>query len=102
MAIKRIWRGWTTHGNAEVYRKLFTQVVKPGIEVKNIPGYRSLELLSRDIGNEVEFMTIMTFDTLEDVVGLQGPDYEKAYVPEAAQTVLSRWDQTCLHYESAE
>ena len=47
-------------------------------------------------------MTIMTFDTLEDVVGLQGPDYENAYVPEAAQTVLSRWDQTCLHYESAE
>ena len=102
MAIKRIWRGWTSHRNAGTYQKLLQEVVKPGIEAKNISGYRSLELLRRDLDDEVEFMTIMTFDVLENIVGLQGPDYERAYVPEAAQAVLNRWDETCLHFEVAE
>lgn len=100
MAIKRVWRGWTTPENAEPYRTLLKEHVRPGIEAKNIPGYQSLELLSRNLGDEVEFMTVMTFDALEDIVGLQGADYERAYVPEAAQAVLSRWDKMCLHFET--
>ena len=102
MAIKRIWRGWTTPENAEPYRTLLQNHVRPGIEAKNIPGYRRLELLSRDLGEEVEFMTIMTFDSLENIVGLQGENYERAYVPEAAQAVLKRWDDVCLHFETAD
>lgn len=102
MAIKRIWRGWTSRSNAEAYQKLLHEVVKPGIEAKGIPGYQSLELLRRDVGDEVEFMTIMSFDALENIVGLQGEDYERAYVPEAAQAVLSRWDQTCMHFETTD
>ena len=102
MAIKRIWHGWTTPGNAGAYRDLIQQHVRPGIEAKRIPGYRSLELLSRDLGDEVEFMTIMTFDALVNIVGLQGEDYERAYVPEAAQAVLKRWDSVCLHFETHE
>ena len=100
MAIKRIWRGWTTSENADPYRSLLQNSVRQGIEAKNIPGYQSLELLSRDLGDEVEFMTIMTFDALENIVGLQGPDYERAYVPEAAQAVLKRWEKICLHFET--
>jgi antibiotic biosynthesis monooxygenase (ABM) superfamily enzyme len=76
--------------------------VRPGIEAKRIPGFQSLELLSRDLGREVEFMTIMTFDSIENVVGLQGDNYERAYVPDAAKDVLSRWDDVCLHYETAD
>ena len=54
------------------------------------------------MGDEVEFMTIMTFDAIENIVGLQGSDYERAYVPQVAQAVLSRWDEVCLHYETAD
>ena len=100
MSVKRIWRGWTTPENAEAYRAVLQNEVRPSIEAKNIPGYQSLELLSRDIGEEIEFMTIMTFDELADITKLQGDNYERAYVPEAARAVLSRWDTVCLHFES--
>lgn len=102
MAIKRVWHGWTVPENAEAYRRLLHQEVLPGIEAMKIPGYRSLELVCRDLGDEVEFMTIMTFDSLQNVVEFQGENYERAYVPDAARAVLSRWDEVCAHYETVE
>jgi antibiotic biosynthesis monooxygenase (ABM) superfamily enzyme len=100
VAVKRIWRGWTSPDNAEAYRRILAEEVRPGIEAKKIPGYQGLELLSRDLGDEVEFMTIMTFESIDNVIGLQGEDYERSYVPEAARVVLIRWDEVCVHYET--
>jgi antibiotic biosynthesis monooxygenase (ABM) superfamily enzyme len=102
MAIKRIWHGWTTQENAETYRLLLSREIFPGIEAKKIPGYRGVELVSRDLGDEVEFVTLMTFDSLQNVIEFQGEDYQRAYVPDAAQAVLSRWDKVCAHYETIE
>ena len=102
MTIKRIWHGWTTPENAEEYRKLLHEAVFPGIEAKNIPGYVSIELLRRDQGDEVEFITIMTFESLQNVIDFQGEDYTRCYVPEEAQKVLKRWDLHSSHYEAIE
>ena len=102
MAIKRVWHGWTTRENADAYQTLLRNDVFPGIEAKSIPGYRSIELLRRELDDEVEFATIMTFDSLQDVVDFQGDDYERSYVPEAARELLERWDDTSLHYEVKE
>jgi antibiotic biosynthesis monooxygenase (ABM) superfamily enzyme len=76
--------------------------VFPSIEAKSIPGYRSIELLRRDQGDEVEFITIMTFDSIQSVIDFQGDDYQRCYVPDAAQRVLSHWDQTSAHFELKE
>jgi antibiotic biosynthesis monooxygenase (ABM) superfamily enzyme len=97
--IKRIWHGWTTPENADAYRRLLFQEVRPGIEAKGIRGYRSMELLSRDLGDEVEFMTVITFDSLQDVIDFQGQNYQRAYLPGAAKAILSRWDEVCAHFE---
>ncbi len=102
MAVKRVWHGWTTHDNADAYRNLLHDDVFPGIEAKKIPGYRSIELLRRDHDDEVEFITIMTFDSLKNVIDFQGEDYARSYVPAAAQEVLSRWDQDSHHYTVVE
>lgn len=102
MAIKRIWHGWTVPGNAERYESLLHDEVFPGIEAKNIPGYRAIELLRRDHGDEVEFITIMTFDSIRNVIDFQGEDYRRCYVPDAAQKVLKRWDDVSGHYEVRE
>ncbi len=102
MTIKRIWHGWTTPANAAAYENLLRTEIFPGIEAKNIPGYRSIELLKRNLGDEVEFITIMTFDRLQNVVDFQGDDYRRAYVPDAAREVLARWDETSQHYEVVE
>lgn len=102
MATKRIWHGWTTPENVDSYQQLLHDEVFPGIESKNIPGYRSIELFRRDLGNEVEFVTIMTFDTLQNIIDFQGEDYQKCYVPDAAQKVLKGWDLEATHYETIE
>ena len=102
MSVKRIWHGWTTPENADQYQELLHKNIFPGIEAKEIEGYHCVELFRRDLEDEVEFVTIMTFDSLEDVIGLQGKDYEKCYVPEPAQKVLKRWDQVATHYEAIE
>lgn len=102
MSVKRIWHGWTTPENADPYQDLLHNEVFPGIESKNIKGYRSVELLRLDGEDEVEFVTIMTFDSLENVVDLQGPDYQKSYIPSSAQKLLKRWDLTAAHYAAIE
>ena len=102
MSVKRIWHGWTTPENADLYQELLHKNIFPEIEAKEIPGYHSAELFRRDLGDEVEFMTILTFDALEDVIEFQGKDYEECYVPEPAQKVLKRWDQVATHYEAIE
>ncbi len=102
MAVRRIWHGWTTVENADAYRDVLRREVIPGIEAKGIPGYRGFELLRRDHEDEVEFITIMTFDSIQNVIDFQGEDYARAYVPEVAQKVLKRWDQVSQHYEVLE
>ena len=100
--IKRIWHGYTTLENADAYERLLDTVVFPGIEAKKIPGYRSIELLRRAFGDEVEFTTVMSFDSLENVIAFQGADYEAAYVPDAAREILKRWDDRSTHHEQVQ
>ncbi len=102
MSVKRIWHGWTTPENADLYQALLHQEVFPGIESKGIEGYRSVELLRLDTEEEVEFVTIMTFDSIKNVVNLQGADYKKSYIPSSAQKLLKRWDKTAVHYTAIE
>ncbi len=102
MAIKRIWHGWTTKENAGKYKNLLRNKVFPEIEAKKIPGYQSIELLQRESGDEVEFLTIMTFDSLQSVIDFQGKDYKRSYVPDDAKLVLKHWDLESAHYETIE
>lgn len=97
--IIRIWHGWTVPENADVYENLLKTEIFPGIEAKNVAGYRSIALLRRAIGDEVEFITEMRFDDLEAVRAFAGEDYEAAYVPEKARRVLKRFDERSQHYE---
>lgn len=97
--IVRIWHGWTTPGNADTYEKLLRSEILPGIAAKEIAGYSGAELLRRDLGVEVEFVTILRFDSLATVRTFAGEDYEAAVVPPKARALLSRFDPRSAHYE---
>jgi heme-degrading monooxygenase HmoA len=97
--ISRIWHGWTTPGNADAYETLLKVEIFVGIQERQIPGYRGIQLLRRSLGEEVEFVTIMRFDSLEAVRSFAGEDYEIAVVPPKARTLLSRFDPRSQHYE---
>ena len=98
--ITRIWHGWTTPENAPVYEQLLRTEILPGIAAKNLPGYHGPHLLRRQLEDEVEFVTILWFDSLEGARALAGEDYETAYVPPQARAVLARFDVRSQHYET--
>ena len=97
--IARIWHGWTTHANADTYERLLRDEVFVGIHGRQIVGFRGIELLRRPLANEVEFSTMMWFDSLDAVRAFAGDDHEVAVVPPAARAVLSRFDARSAHYE---
>ena len=97
--IVRIWHGWTTPGNADVYEAMLKEEIFVGIQNRHIRGYRGIQLLRRDDGPEVEFITIMTFDSIDAVREFAGEDYEACVVPEKARAVLAHFDARSQHYE---
>ncbi len=97
--ICRFWRGWTTIEKAAAYEALLRGTVIPGIEARRIAGFRHIDMMRRDLGQEVEFATIMWFDDIAAVRTFVGEDHEVAHVPAAARAVLSHWDERVAHYE---
>jgi hypothetical protein len=98
--ILRYWRGWTTPGNAEAYETLVSGTILPGIAAPALAGYHGAYLLRRNLGHEVEFATIMLFDSIKNVRAFAGDDYETAYVPPAARKVVARFDEQSAHSET--
>ena len=97
--ICRLWRGWTTPGNAAAYERIVRGEVIPGIEALAIAGFRHIDLMKRDLGGEVEFQTLMWFDSLEAIEAFVGEEYSVSHVPPAARAVLERFDRRATHYE---
>ena len=100
--IGRIWHGYTTPDNADTYENLLKEEIFIGIRNRRIPGFQEIQLLRRNLGAEVEFITIMWFEDLESVRAFAGEDYEAAVVPPKARAVLSRFDERSQHYEIRE
>ncbi len=100
--ISRIWHGWTTPGNADKYEALLKEEIFAGILGRHIRGFRDIQLLRRNVGGEVEFITVMRFDSIDAVREFAGEDYEAAVVPAKARAVLSRFDARSQHYEIRE
>lgn len=97
--ICRLWRGWTTSENADAYERIVRGEVIPGIEARRIPGFRHIDLMRREVGDEVEFQTLMWFDSLDSIKAFMGEDYAVSHVPDAAQAVLKRFDRQAAHFE---
>ena len=98
--VGRIWHGWTKPENADRYERLLKEEIFPGIAAKKVSGYRGIQLFRRALDNEeVEFVTIMLFDSWEAVKRFAGEDHELAYVPPKAREVLARFDERSQHHE---
>jgi antibiotic biosynthesis monooxygenase (ABM) superfamily enzyme len=97
--ITRLWRGWTNPEDAPAYERIVKEVLA-SIAARNIAGYHGAFLLRREVGGEVEFATLLSFDTIESVRAFAGDDYEAAYVPPQARAVLARFDERSAHFET--
>jgi heme-degrading monooxygenase HmoA len=70
--IARHWRGWTELQDAEAYENLLKIKVLP--KLKEIEGYRGGYILRSDGAQEVEFVVVKMFDSLESVQAFAGED----------------------------
>ena len=64
------------------------------------PGYQGAHLLRRDHESEVEFVTILWFESLDAVIAFAGEDHEAAVVLPKARALLSHFDARSTHYET--
>ena len=95
--IARVWRGWTNAENADAYERLLKEVVYPGLQ--DIAGYRGGYILRQDGQEEVEFVTVNLFESLEAVKAFAGSDYEVPVFEPEARRFLSRVEPVARHYE---
>jgi len=96
--IARVWRGWTNSVTAaDRYEEFLRSTFLPAIHA--IEGYRGASVVRRPAGEEVEFMTITRFASLEAIRKFAGEDYEAAHVAPRARELLSRFDARCQHFE---
>lgn len=97
--IARVWHGYTKPEHADAYEAMLKPELLPGISQAS--GYKGSYLLKRHLGTEVEFITIMLWDSLDAIRAVAGPNYEAAVVPEERRKYLIRYDATSAHYEVA-
>jgi len=100
--IARIWHGWTAPQNADAYETLLKTEIFSGILARDVTGFLRIELLRAQAKEEVEFVTVMWFDSLDSVRAFAGADYEAAVVLPKARALLKRFDARSRHYEVRE
>lgn len=97
--IARIWQGQTRPGMGKAY---YAYLEQTGLkEYKATPGLKDVRVLTREIGDETEYVIITFWENMEAVRRFAGPEPERAvyypeddrYFPEEQRTPYVR------HYE---
>ena len=97
--IARVWHGYTKPEHADAYEVMLKPELLPGIS--KVKGYIGSYLLRRVDGDEIEFITIMLWDSIESIRAVAGQDYETAVIPEERRKYLAHYDAKSAHYEIA-
>lgn len=96
--IARVWHGYTKPEHADAYESLLKPELLPGIS--KAKGYKGSYLLRRNLGAEVEFITILLWNSIDDLrIAAGHDDYETAIIPEERRKYLARFDTKAEHYE---
>ena len=98
--IARIWHGWTKPADAKAYEKMLRNEISPSIAARNISGYHGAELFIREDGNEVEFVTLLRFDSIEGVKEFAGADESRPVIYPGVEELLTRMERA-RHYRLA-
>ena len=98
--IARHWKGWTAREAADAYEHLLKSRVLPGLA--KVEGHRGAMILRREIGDEVEFVVINLFDSLESAQRFAGPNYTVAVFEPEAERLLARVEPFADHFEVRE
>lgn len=97
--IGRLWRGATKPEDAEAYQRFLAEDLLPGL--RDIDGFEGAYVLTRETGEEVEFVTLTLFDSPDAVRAFAGPQPERPVIEPEAKRLLSRIGERVEHLEVA-
>ncbi len=95
--IARIWHGFTKPEDANAYESTLKPELLPGLS--QVEGFRGSYLLRKESDDEVEFITIILWDSTDAIRAFAGPDYEASIVPPERLQYLSRHDAKAQHFQ---
>jgi len=98
--IARIWHGWTKRTDAKAYEEMLRDEIFPSIAARKISGYHGAELFIREEGDEVEFVTLLRFDSMDAVMEFAGPDASRPVIFPKAEALITRMERA-RHYRIA-
>lgn len=98
--IVRSWRGRARSSNANAYIEFFQRKVLPIL--RGIDGFAGASLLKQSRSNEVEFLVLTRWISLDAIRAFARDDVHKAVVEPEAAALLSSFDRTVEHFELVE
>ena len=98
--IIREWRGRASPSKADAYPKHFHNKVVP--ELRRVPGFVGAQLMRRQLDDNIEFLVLTRWQSLDAIRAFSGTDVEKAVVEPGAVAALVGFDTTVQHYEVVE
>lgn len=95
--IARMWRGYAISERADDYVKHLQQTVVP--ELRQIDGFKGVYLARQDSSDDVEFMVLTFWESMEAIRKFAGENPELAVVAPAAQKLFREYDPMVKHFE---
>jgi heme-degrading monooxygenase HmoA len=95
--IARMWRGSAIRERADDYVKHLQRSVVP--ELRQIDGFRGIYLLRRNSSDDVEFLVMTFWESMEAIRKFAGENPEVAVVAPAARVLFREYDTEVKHFE---
>jgi heme-degrading monooxygenase HmoA len=96
----REWRGRAKQSQATRYPEYFRKEVVA--QLRSAPGFQGGYLSQREVGDQVEFLVLTRWKTMEAIREFTGSVAEHAVIDPGAMATLVAYDQTVRHYEVLE
>jgi heme-degrading monooxygenase HmoA len=96
----REWRGRAKQAEAARYPEYFRREVIA--QLRRLPGFQGGYLSRRDVGDQVEFLVLTRWKSMDAIRGFSGPVAEHAVIDPGAIATLDVYDDAVRHYEVIE
>jgi heme-degrading monooxygenase HmoA len=98
--ILREWRGRAAKSNPDAYPNHFRSTVLP--ELRELPGFLGAHLCQRHLSEQIEFLVLTKWQSMEAIRAFAGDDVDQAIVEPAGVAALVDFDDRAQHYEMIE